>query len=456
MINWKLVEEQVYNFVSNRVDYITANGVQVMNELIISVNYLSGNVSLLIDNPAALYNDDESSYTELGKIEIEEWINDTQNTPSLTEEEFHKQATVCLKKSILQVQDEKGFESLNPTLPFMVCMSEWTFPDEELFEIGVPANEEGDGKTSMKRVMNENIAKSEHTVNGEYNDMLANAQKQMQEMYGNMPGMEAFANVNLGEMMQNSVNNFLDSVDEEDCGWNIIYSPDRPYSEEQQKYLALGSIMKVAREEHVDSLYSGSSALRDHIDTLQYQWEVSDHDSSVHVLDWLKNEGHRSVYKSVKTIIENNQWYDVLVKIESELPVELDLDMEDEDDRGIISRALSFYDNMKQSVRHNQKFGGYYTYYPETISAWDYGRLVNLSCWCFECGYITEEEAWGYIGFAKEYAMKDFNSWTEYGQNYLFGRGVWNFETVTNQPMNDICDLLLNDDNSPWRKYEFK
>jgi hypothetical protein len=76
-----------------------------------------------------------------------------------------------------------------------------------------------------------------------------------------------------------------------------------------------------------------------------------------------------------------------------------------------------------------------------------------MSCWSYECGYITEDEAWSYINFALEQVKKDYRSWSEYAETYLFGRKVWNIDDDLYDSMEEIVHLLLNADNSPWKRY---
>ena len=47
------------------------------------------------------------------------------------------------------------------------------------------------------------------------------------------------------------------------------------------------------------------------------------------------------------------------------------------------------------------------------VAGWDAGRIVFLARACCEMGYLTEEEAWTYIGRADALAHEACGSWRE-------------------------------------------
>ncbi|MCT4638986.1 MAG: DUF1266 domain-containing protein [Bacteroidales bacterium] len=449
MINWNSVATQLTEFVDSSFKYITDNNITIMNNMVIYVDYLGGYASLIIENPESNLSDDADEYVRLSWIEIDEWTDDVSQTPSMTDDAFHYTVYKLLKDIIEAADKRNPLMQFNPILPFSIEMKQHTFPLNDLFYI--PMAEEQTEKEMLRGMMNQNMEKSVPGLSSQYEDMMS----QMQQMYGNIPGMEQLQNMNLNEMISDTVDNIVDSIDEEeDEDWELRWNNDSTLNNEQQHALSVGSIMRIARGEVVNALTSNDDDAYLIADTIKNQWDVYDHDSAIHTLDWLKNEGHRDIYIAVKQITETTEWYLAEDSIRTGLPLMINIDTSDEEAaEGVMRRALSFYDNMKQIIRINKSSGEGPLSYPETISSWDYGRLVNMSCWSYECGYITEDEAWSYINFALEQVKKDYRSWSEYAETYLFGRKVWNIDDDLYDSMEEIVHLLLNADNSPWKRY---
>jgi hypothetical protein len=60
-----------------------------------------------------------------------------------------------------------------------------------------------------------------------------------------------------------------------------------------------------------------------------------------------------------------------------------------------------------------------------SLLAWDYGRGVMLSTTGYAVGYLSEEEMWRYVKHFGAEIGKRYNSWKDYGLNYLIGRIIW-------------------------------
>jgi hypothetical protein len=63
------------------------------------------------------------------------------------------------------------------------------------------------------------------------------------------------------------------------------------------------------------------------------------------------------------------------------------------------------------------------------ISAWDFGRYINLCRWGFVCGWLTEQESWDRIIPAARLLQSSYTSWDEFASDYLLGRNFWNPES---------------------------
>jgi hypothetical protein len=69
-------------------------------------------------------------------------------------------------------------------------------------------------------------------------------------------------------------------------------------------------------------------------------------------------------------------------------------------------------------------------------------------------GYLTEDEAWDRIMPAAALLQKTFDSWKDFGENYLIGRQFWSYEQTKKegQVFRDIYRKLLANSSSPWNR----
>ena len=325
------------------------------------------------------------------------------------------------------------------------------FPDTELLLLG----ESVDEKEALKNIAIQNFQKTQsQPTDDAHQQALIQAQEQMKNMMGNMPGMDNFQMPDISAMVGQTMDQLYDNIVEDDSEWEFCYAETTHATSEQQRALALGAIMKVARGEQLNTIESGTNELEEARDGLAQAWSVECRETALATLSWLKNEGHRAIYQAVLSLMNEHAWHQMQDVIISKIPELLPVENEEEQ-KETIEKALSFYDSMKQASRTYLKEEVFTTQYPESIYAWDYGRLVNVACWCAECGYIDDTEAWEYIMEAHNATKNKFSSWKEYGQNYLFGRHVWNIDSMTHDPMKEIFEFLLSDTNSLWNKMPF-
>jgi hypothetical protein len=59
------------------------------------------------------------------------------------------------------------------------------------------------------------------------------------------------------------------------------------------------------------------------------------------------------------------------------------------------------------------------------ITAWDFGRYINLCRWGVACEWITEQEAWDRVIPAARLLQSSYASWDDYAADYLLGRNFW-------------------------------
>jgi hypothetical protein len=85
------------------------------------------------------------------------------------------------------------------------------------------------------------------------------------------------------------------------------------------------------------------------------------------------------------------------------------------------------------------------------ITAWDFGRYINLCRWGVLCGWITEAEAWDRILPAARLLQASYASWDDYAADYLLGRNFWSPESASeNETIRYTVALLKLAPNGLW------
>jgi hypothetical protein len=215
--------------------------------------------------------------------------------------------------------------------------------------------------------------------------------------------------------------------------------------ESQIHALAFGAVLSARNQMNYDTLLGDS---KDNISmyqqALEDAWEITDHNSAVETLDWLKTEGHR--------ISEDSDYFgfDEIYKMIVNSDESSDLSEADLESSKISYQSV--YDVLKDDYGYTEEELKSVT----TLSAWDYDRLITVARWCYGCDYITEEEAWDYINYAAEQGSKDYDSWKTYFAGVMFGRALWSEDSSFSSDNKSIADELLKNKDSIYNTVNFK
>ncbi len=88
------------------------------------------------------------------------------------------------------------------------------------------------------------------------------------------------------------------------------------------------------------------------------------------------------------------------------------------------------------------------------LLAWDHCRYIALCRWGYQCGYLTEAEAWELIMPVAARIQKQSKNWDQLATDYLIGRHFWS-DTIYqegNDTVQKIKYRLLHDPGSTWVK----
>jgi ankyrin repeat protein len=202
---------------------------------------------------------------------------------------------------------------------------------------------------------------------------------------------------------------------------------EHPSRAQQRWAIAASAILSGANHENLSTLSSGDSALSiRHL--LQDSWGISDRDSFLQALEWIDQGGHRQLFSALgerSSRASAEELSAVISKLNSE-------------DANSLTMAHRYY----------EKFGS------QSITAWDYGRYINLCRWGVAAGYISEEEGWPRAMHAAQILQQTFGSWKEFGENYIVGREFWSLRQtkINGQEMRSRYQRLVSDPASPWNR----
>ena len=176
---------------------------------------------------------------------------------------------------------------------------------------------------------------------------------------------------------------------------------------EKQRWLNVGGVLTAMNYEFINSLATGRP-VKENRKAMKEWWGITNRQIALDVLESLVNTGHRL---SLDARLNREPFRADLV--------EFDIVSEKEDLNGI------------------------------TTLAWDMGRLVNVARWCFDLGYISEDEAWKYMETVYQEVQPVYASWREFAAGYLIGRALW---SEMERDVVRIVAGLLKDADSPWVK----
>jgi len=172
--------------------------------------------------------------------------------------------------------------------------------------------------------------------------------------------------------------------------------------------IALTGIMTESNRSNRNSLNTSAmneSGRNTWLNVMSRDWDVNTREELLETLESLENGGHSASLKEIQNIIYEiygiTNEYDVITILEK-----------------------YSWDETKIN-RYNYVTANWGKYYYRSIRSWDLGRSISLCRWGYNTGFLTEEEAWERIFHYAKIIQSLYNSWEEYGYDYLMGRVFW-------------------------------
>lgn len=216
----------------------------------------------------------------------------------------------------------------------------------------------------------------------------------------------------------------------------------RMLTDEQYAALNVGAINAEQTMYFCDSLETGGVKNEMATDFNKY-YGITDTESAVDILDWLKNRGHRVYFEAIK-------------QFASGFSTAVDVTLLEEEER---PRSYEFIQNINETMDDMIENGFINTktdLNEVSVFSWDMGRLVLVSRGCYDLGYISEEKAWDYITEAYEKCRTMYSGWGELANGYIIGRCMWSGPSIMLAGLMDIAKELLEDEDSPWARYPLR
>lgn len=179
---------------------------------------------------------------------------------------------------------------------------------------------------------------------------------------------------------------------------------------------------------------------------LKAEWQIKDTSSVLQTLDYIMNEGDRTVYNII-------------------LPHFLITDCKEGRKKRLKERYLAvellirYSDNLSDcigSVPDNSLFTIRTKDLEKGILAWDMCQLVTTSRIAFDAGYLTEKEAWKYILSAYEICKGEFTGWEEVCKSIFIGSGMKIGKAKWFNMTLNLSIHFLNDSHSPLKDNSFR
>ena len=214
---------------------------------------------------------------------------------------------------------------------------------------------------------------------------------------------------------------------------------------EQLHALLLGILLSKHFNLYIDSLTTGWKKDKSR-KLLKSEWQIKDTSSVLQTLDYIMNEGDRTVYNIMLPHFLSSDCKEGRKKLLKDryLAVELLIRYSD----NLSDCIACIPDDSLFLIRKEELQKG--------ILAWDMCQLVTTSRIAFDAGYLTEKEAWKYILSAFEICRNEFDGWEGIFKSIFIGSGMkmgkikW-FGTSLN-----LATDLLNDSQSPFSTGCFK
>ena len=184
----------------------------------------------------------------------------------------------------------------------------------------------------------------------------------------------------------------------------IILFPIYSLTDAQIWALALTEIMTVVNNDSHDTLNFdkiNENNRKMYIEMLVRDWGINNREELIETMNHMEVDGHAAALEKVKQIIRETKDYSIFNMLNT------------------YQLSIKQYNYFKFVLSNWNLFSS------RSIIVWDYGRNISLCRWGYDCGYLTEDEAWEKIMYYAKKIQQMYKSWEDYGFDYYMGRVFW-------------------------------
>lgn len=217
-----------------------------------------------------------------------------------------------------------------------------------------------------------------------------------------------------------------------------IFGAKRPFATEDRLWAyAVGAAYHVGHGHPVDGLPDAIDAATDRT-MLERDWGIADRASLIEAMESLGSEGHRRRL-GLKLRYYAMIWRPAVAAMREELRASIREDGEDADEASADLWRLDAVQADLPGIRSSP------------LLAFDAARGVMLARHGLMLGWLTEDEAWGYMLEVARDVRRTYASWRDFGADFLLSRNVWAGDGDPDV-FDAVVALLERDPRSPWRK----
>ncbi|MDD1386795.1 DUF1266 domain-containing protein [Curtobacterium poinsettiae] len=233
----------------------------------------------------------------------------------------------------------------------------------------------------------------------------------------------------------------------------VVTEGARPLSADEERAIAMGHVYAAEGALPVNVLTMEADA-RTASKLLTRAWGVSDHNSYLETMRWLRDSGHRTVYPIIAPLVERSYSQRLMPKAARAL--------QDEAVTEAVRQGLDAaeVENHYRGWMGSTVMGGQAELpdqLPSSIAAWDCARAVQLSRLAVDAGFTTDTEAFGLLQEFVAISREHHRSWQEFGDAFLTGRAFWSARDAKNPVDQELHkftyarDNLMKREDSPWQ-----
>lgn len=198
------------------------------------------------------------------------------------------------------------------------------------------------------------------------------------------------------------------------CDFNL-QKPTQVLDAAQIRALATGGILFYNGDQPITGLFRLTRiGMARNRASLTEWWGISSTEEALDTLTWLQKQGHRQEFKA-KLRKQPTYWQQEFA------------------DKKFVIYSIDL-----------------------NVGAWDYARLVNVARWCYDCQYLSWEQAWPFIAQANALALREYDSWESFANGFMAGRLMWQPGSPTHEYIGEATQALLTAPDGIWLRYPWR